>query len=1336
MRARLIAFAFSLLIALPSAAAITGTVMNVDGQPVAGAKVSVLSLETVGAMRTRLLSKTPERTPIAAVQSDSKGAFKLDSPPDPVLQLRIEAKGYAPEFMNVERDEELGAIALVAAEARRGTITANGKPLAGATVIWLAGRNEAVATTDAEGHYSVPDPAKWAGRVIVAHPDYALLDENARGLAGGDAKRTLDWKLDAGAAISGRAVGADGQTPAAKATVLLDGWPAATTGDDGTFSIPHAPKKWELLEARSGNLSGQRARAGDGAIVVKMSKGASVSGSVRDAKAGLPIAGSEVTIARMGGFGFGGTPIDSAVVDAKGNYSIGPLTPGTYVVSPYRTGYSGNSVNVSLAAGQAAQKPLTATQEAKVIGSVVDEDRKPLAAVLVSPQTVSREGGMFMGPRMPRFGRTVFSGPDGRFSLRVNPDSDIQIEAVKKGLPAAKSSSMRLAAGERKSGVTITVPRGVAVSGTVTDKNGKPLSGVAVTASETEGGGGPGFVMRRAVAFAGITERDDTTMRTGSDGGFTIRLKEGTYDLYFKRQGFAPKTLRAQQVNAAVKPVAVSLEEGVEVTGRVTRGGAGVPDVNISVFSQDNQGFETTGPDGSFRIGDLLPGPMMLMVNKQSDFIQQMRPVTAPARDVTIDLPAGGTIRGRAVDKNTHQPVASFQAGISTSRQGGGMMIQTPPQLRSFTSDDGTFTLENVPAGPVEVVVQAPGYTTGRVSGLTLEEGKTLSDVEVALDTGVRLTGKVTGPDGAALSGVAVRQDTGGGPMRRVMRIGGGDGSAVTDANGEYTVEAIEPGEKTFEFSRSGYLPEQRTITLSGREARLDAQLTSGMRLTGIVTTEGGVPVADASVRAMSAASGGFGRSTQTDGGGSFQFEGLAPGHYTFSASKSGYAEGSVRDVDIASGAPVRITLKTGGTIYGHVVGLSESELAHASVSARGATGGAEAPVDATGNYRIEGAPTGTVRVQAEISRGFGENRSAPMKSVQVEPGGTAQVDLEFLSQTTIRGRVTRDGKPLANAMVSFFPRSAQSQTNSQTTTDANGAYTITGLQDAPYSVSVVDLQRLNPYSTSYEVKGSSTFDIDIRTTTVRGRVVDAGTGEALVDARVQIRKSGPNESPFATRGATTNSSGAFTMESISPGNYVATADKDGYGNAVRDIIVTDSGTEDLEFKLAPNSGVTLKVVDARDGRMLSATVTVYDAQNRVVYDEPFRFGGGAETIRLTLAPGTYQATIGAIGYAARSVSIVSPSNQTVQLSPGGTLVVRSSSSTAQRARLIDSNGQPYMRPMARNAVFLLDASPGTTTLQNIASGSYTLQVLDANDVVLKSSAVVVPEGGTATVDI
>jgi protocatechuate 3,4-dioxygenase beta subunit len=813
-----------------------------------------------------------------------------------------------------------------------------------------------------------------------------------------------------------------------------------------------------------------------------------------------------------------------------------------------------------------------------------------------------------------------------------------------------------------------------------------------------------------------------------------MKLKEGKYDVSFKREGFAAKSLRGQEVNASAKPVEVKLDAGVEITGRVTRGGTPVEGVNVSAISQDGLNNAQTLPDGTFRLGDLTPGSYMLSVNKMDSFIQTLRSVTAPARDLAVELPAGGRISGHVVDKSSHQPVTAFQAGVTTSRGGGGMMVMMPPMTRQFTSDDGSFTLENVPPGQTQLVVNAPGFTTGRVSGLSVEDGKALDNVDVGLETGVKLTGRVTGPDGAPLSGVSVSEDdmAGGG---RVMRVntGVGGGGAVTDPNGEYTIDSLEPGEKTFTFNRSGYLGDQKTVALSGKEARLDAQLSSGQPAVGQVVTEAGAPVADASVSASSAAEGFGQRTGRSDANGNFQFEGLAPGHYTFTASKNGYAPGVARDFDISTGAQVRVVVMSGGIITGHVTGLSEHDLTTATVVANNTNGNASSPVDSSGNYRIEGAPTGTVRLSARTGQMFGAGgRSTQVTTVQVDAGSTATANLEFKNDTSVSGRVTRVGQPVPNAMVAFMPRSGGVTTRASGSTDGSGAYQMTGLDDATYTVQVVDMSRITPFTTTYEVKGSGTFDIDITGATVRGRVVDATTSEPLEGVHVEIRAGG-NEGYLAGRGAQSDSNGNFAMESVSPGNYTASVEKSGYGNDPKDLVVASSDVN-LELKIAPSNGVTLRVVDARDQRLLMASVTVFDAQGRPSDSQPFRTGT-PEPLQLTLSPGTYRITVSANGYASQTVMITAPSTRTVALTPGGTLTVHSKATKLLNLRLIDSSGNIYTRGFGQQT-YSLNPSPGTTTITNVAGGLYRVEVLDGHNNVIQTTTVTVVDGAQSDVTI
>ena len=1322
MRTRILAAIAAVLLSMPAPAAITGTVMTIDGSPVAGARVSISAPELPEARRARLLSESPVRVPAGSVQTDAKGAFSLPSPKGPVVDLRIDATGYEPVSRRVERDEDAGAIALTKRDSRKGTITAGGKPVANATVVISYGA-ELITRTDEHGHYEAPE-LKRAGSITVIHPDYAIEEELFANL--GTATRGMNRTLVAGKTLTGRVVAADGTTPVADATIFVDQWPLATSGDEGTFTIPHAPVKWSMLTARKDSLLAQHS-SDSGAkapLKLKLEKAATVSGRVTDSKTKLPVAGATVALssARRMFLLAEGSPL-STHTDAKGGYSIA-VPAGTYSVFASHPAFELGTGEATVTAGQQAVRDLAIGQLARVSGVVVDEEQRPVVAASVSSEAAdSGNPRRMMAMRSFRSSGRTITGPDGRFSIRLSPEQDLRLRATKKGLPQSKEEAVNLAPAERKTGVVLLIPSGIAVMGIVRDANGDPLPGVSVAASETPGGRG-GMVMRQFVTIGRIGEEEDA-VRTGSDGTFTLRVQEGTYDFNFRREGYASKAVRAQSVTASgAEPIETTLEPAVEITGRVTRGGVGIADVNINTFGMGDSASAVTGPDGSFTLGGLSPGSTRVMLRKETELIQDQRTVTAPARDVEFEVPPGGRVSGRVVEKGSSQPVTNFQAGISTSRGGGGFIMMAPPQLKSFTTDDGSFVLEHVPAGAMNIVAQAAGYAGGRVN-VQVEEGKTISDVVIELEPGVRLAGKVTGPNGAPLPDATVMLEPS--PTSQFARSGSMR-RATTDANGEFTIDSLEPGEETFVVSHPKYLETSKTVTLQGRETRMDVQLSGGQRVTGVVVTDSGMPVSDAEVRAFSA-SGMSSESARTNASGAFELTSLAPARYRFSASKSGYVDGVVEDVDVSSGANVRIELRTGGTIYGRVSGLTEQELAGATVSARSGRLSSSAAVDPQGSFRIEGAPTGTVQVSAStMSRGFTERRSSSTQTVELAAGGSQQVNVEFRTDTIVRGRITRNGSPLAGATVMFQARGS-SGSSASTSADEAGVYSVSGLEEGEYNVMVADSLRFDPYQTTYQVRaGASTFDIDYRTASVRGRVVDAGTNEPIADATVNFRPSS-GETRFA-RAAMTDPNGNFTLDSVSPGAYTITASRDGYGAEVRDEMFGDSGRDGLEIRLSRNDGLKLRVVDGRDGRQISAFVIVYDGGGRVVHDSRSRgFLGGASAadIDLPLATGSYTASVYMMGYAPMTARLTSPGRQTVSLTPGGTISVQSKHSVTRRMRVLDSAGAPYPRlswnPPPR------DLHPGTTPLPNIAPGTYTLQLLNDDGSVADSQQVVVREG-------
>jgi 5-hydroxyisourate hydrolase-like protein (transthyretin family) len=362
-------------------------------------------------------------------------------------------------------------------------------------------------------------------------------------------------------------------------------------------------------------------------------------------------------------------------------------------------------------------------------------------------------------------------------------------------------------------------------------------------------------------------------------------------------------------------------------------------------------------------------------------------------------------------------------------------------------------------------------------------------------------------------------------------------------------------------------------------------------------------------------------------------------------------------------------------------------------------------------------------------------SRTAPGKAVQVDPGSTVTVDFDFTGDVSIKGRVTRNGEPVAGAFVMFNGAGR----NDRVSTDSNGRYEVTGLDDGKYGVTVMDPQR-GPYSTTYTVSGSATFDIDIRGTTLRGRVVDTSTGQPVADAMVTIRRKDASVAGIPISQTPTDAGGNFAFDMVPAGAYHASAEKPDYGTASSDVTVSDSGADPVQLQLTPSPAILLKVIDARDQQQLNAWYhAVSDANPADVHDDMLRtMSSSTEPIKVTLAAGVWHVTVGAQGYATTSFDITSPGQKIVGLTPGGTIVVSSTNANGTRGRLLDASGQVYGR-VGRSGFppsFPVEIDPLQSTLSNVAPGVYTLQLLDNKNTILKQTQVTIVDGQTVTLKL
>src|SRR5690606_6557225 len=148
--------------------------------------------------------------------------------------------------------------------------------------------------------------------------------------------------------------------------------------------------------------------------------------------------------------------------------------------------------------------------------------------------------------------------------------------------------------------------------------------------------------------------------------------------------------------------------------------------------------------------------------------------------------------------------------------------------------------------------------------------------------SGIDFTGTPVQPNTYTISGSV----TAGGatPLAGVQVNAGALGSAVTAANGTYTISGLSAGTYTVAASRAGYVmsPASRTVTVGPNATSINFVATpvtysvSGtVRLNG--TGLAGVTVSDGT------------RSVTTGASGQFTLNGVPPGSYTITPVASGY---------------------------------------------------------------------------------------------------------------------------------------------------------------------------------------------------------------------------------------------------------------------------------------------------------------------------------------------------------------------------------------------------------------------------------------------------------------
>ncbi len=725
-----------IVVRLRRGAAVVGRVLDPEGRPVPGARVSLFSSIGGGesGFSTPALADVEGRWRLEPVEPGTgillvaaPGFCQEEFPADPAAAL---STGTAPASWTVEvpaSGEARKDLVLSRGGAIEGTVVdADGAPMAGAAIsCHPEGRWDELGTagpSDGEGRFRVAGvPSGRALEVSASLPDRPDGRSEPLTLGPGETKRDLRIVLPAPAALAGILRREDGTPLRAPRLRIVDGEPEDGALDPMILGMaayrPVAPDgsfRVEGLDAGTWTLAAEDegCALAVGPVVVLgegerreeleaiLPAGMSIAGRVVDGK-GAPLPGAVVLVARV--FEKYSTasvlsdlhaPAASAITGEDGAFRKEGLPPGPHSVTVRADGTRERSVETP-----AGTADLLIVMESgfSVAGRVVDaEDGRPVAGVRVTARP--------RGPRGFSEARETVSGGNGEFLLDGLPEGgvDLRFDPESGGKVGGYGAKTVRGVAAGTSGLEVALPRGLAIAGRVVDEEGRAIASALVIHAVGRGDDGE-------ILFATVT-------REGSvDGSFLVGgLLPGTYSLTVSS---SPDYLSATErgLRSGTEGVVVVLRRTGRISGRVVDGdglpvGSGVP-VAADFRGAGKEvagahGRTETGADGSFSIGMLGPYRFRLTAGggNRCDFLPSAHPgdVAVGTTDVEIRAARGASLSGMLRDA-----AGAAVRGVAVRARTGEFVEAWLVSDWQEVDDDGAFHLRGLPPGTVTLEVRA-----------------------------------------------------------------------------------------------------------------------------------------------------------------------------------------------------------------------------------------------------------------------------------------------------------------------------------------------------------------------------------------------------------------------------------------------------------------------------------------------------------------------------------------------------------------------------------------------------------------------------------------------------
>lgn len=896
-----------------------------------------------------------------------------------------------------------------------------------------------------------------------------------------------------------------------------------------------------------------------------------------------------------------------------------------------------------------------------VQGRIVDRQGAPRAGVELQTEFWPSEMGdaeieRFMdlpgNRQVAGKGPVAKTGPDGRFSFTVarNRVGSIVLDGDRFAM-ARDQGRFDTRVGDVDLGdVTAYAP--AAIAGRIVDALGQPLEGVSVMAA------------RGPLSFGAERKAE-----TAADGSFTIGgLRGGKWLVATRSAQHEPSQLEVTLDDEESREgLLIQVGRGRAISGIVVDDrGVGVEGALVGSYrKQDVGGMELirfaqeeavkTDKDGRFELGGFADAAVTLRATRTGHATATERGVMPGRSDLVLRLSrlaavegtlrdgAGNPIAGSSVRVRAQRPAQAMPIEVDGAsaleiemvdavelgevpEPGGWGPFHGPGTAR--TAEDGSFRVEGVEPGTIEVTAKGQTHLPVVRGGLQVAPGQTLGGIALVATTGAVALVRVTDEDGNAVAGAKVMlqrppaQSAGNVVMRSVaveigeagpdLQFGGGQGrigGGVTDEQGIARIGGLPAGPVVVRADHVEFAPAIAVPLNLPALGEVEAALTlrtPGAAQLFVSDAAGNAVACDYVVRGPL---GGQERSRSRDGqtasDGKALVESLAPGEYEASLRLPAKGQDMGGGIMIAIGGGGR---SLPGTQVRFLV-------------ARGET----TQVDLR-------------RPSLAVVRGQVTGPNGPAADVEVElHGATSSAALQDLV-----------GGDMESLELADLPGMARQSAR----TDASGAYELSDVPAGRYELRFGASGQPVKDRAAVEVREGEVEvvqDLRLRTGSLRIVAVDeagdpiegvqveveaARSGDVTREQRVVVAASigGDGDDGFTGmsfgggKRIRTDVDGEAMIENLPPGSYVVKLSHRRFAKReVRDqTIVENAQTDCGRVTMAPAGSVSGRILDADGNPVRMALVTcrkegdaAQDAERKPAMNGAFRFTG--------LAPGRYE---------------------------------------------------------------------------------------------------------------